>query len=77
MPVGKNDLQVGDNVEYHPVGGSVQLSTGVVEDIITETQVYITWPRSCNWRANKLSELTFCLNSYKARRRYGRQCSCF
>jgi hypothetical protein len=38
MPVNKEEIEVGDRVEYHPVGGAVQLSTGVVEEIVTETQ---------------------------------------
>ncbi|RUS21103.1 hypothetical protein BC937DRAFT_93639 [Endogone sp. FLAS-F59071] len=38
MPVGKNDIKLGDRVEYHPIGGAPQLSTGVVEEILTETR---------------------------------------
>ncbi|RUP51484.1 hypothetical protein BC936DRAFT_147946 [Jimgerdemannia flammicorona] len=39
MPVNKDDLNVGDHVEYHPVGQATQLSTGVIDEIVTDKQV--------------------------------------
>ncbi|CAG8664872.1 3333_t:CDS:2, partial [Dentiscutata heterogama] len=37
--VRKEDLQPGQKVRYHPVGGGMQLTEGIVKKIITSSEV--------------------------------------
>ncbi|CAG8573182.1 2830_t:CDS:2, partial [Racocetra fulgida] len=35
----KEDLKIGQKVKYHPIGSSVQLSEGIVKEIITRPEI--------------------------------------
>lgn len=35
----KDDLKVGQKVRYHPVGGGMQLTEGVIKEIVTHPEV--------------------------------------
>ena len=39
--VAKEDLATGQKVLYHPVGGSLQVTEGIIKNIITEPEVIL------------------------------------
>lgn len=40
MPIRKEELKVGQKVRYHPVGNAMQLTDGVIKEIVTHPEVY-------------------------------------
>jgi len=47
------DFKIGDQVVYHPVGGSVQTSVGVIRDILTEPEAVETNDRPVTVKASE------------------------
>ncbi|CAG8473625.1 2058_t:CDS:2, partial [Diversispora eburnea] len=38
-PIKKDDVHVGQKVRYHPVGGGMQLTEGIVKEIVTHPEI--------------------------------------